>query len=122
MQQYRSLVALTVNGKDMPDFKSVTEKSTKVRKMVETISGQGFREVPQRPSLEIEYLKPKGAAFDWTKIVNGTLGLVYDDGTTESFKNVTHLETGDLKYDVDGDPTQSITLICDPPMAAGAPQ
>ncbi|MDR3631478.1 MAG: hypothetical protein P4L42_14200 [Desulfocapsaceae bacterium] len=111
MPEYVSLVLLEVNGQEISDFKSVTEKEVELAKQVKLMNKTGFTNVTARYEVEVDYVVPKDAPeFDFTSVANGTLTIDKMNGVRDTFTGVYTLKIGATKYDGDKEATRTINL------------
>lgn len=111
MSEYVTQVTLEVNGQEITDFKSVTEKEVEHNREVRLMNKTGFGGVTPRYGVEVEYVVPSDAAeFDFAGVKNGTLTIDKMNGVRETFTGVTCLKVGSTKYDGDNEVTRTIDL------------
>ena len=76
MSEYVSQVLLEVNGQEITDFKSVSEKEVKVSEPVKLMNKTGFAMATKRFEVDVEYVVPSDAPeFDFESLRNGTLTI-----------------------------------------------
>ncbi len=110
--QYVSRVALEVNGEEIDDFESVTEKKVELAKQVKLMGKTGFVQTVPRYQVAVDYVIPFGSGqeFDFTTVVNGTLTIDRQDGTRITFSGVVTMDIGDTKYNSEKEATKTITF------------
>jgi hypothetical protein len=109
MADYVSKILLSINGQEITDFKSVTEKEYTVRKPVNLMNKTGFLDTTPRHGCEVEYVVPEeGAEFDFDSVVGGTLVITFMNGETTTYTGVATLDVGATKYDGDNEATRTI--------------
>jgi hypothetical protein len=113
MALYVTRAALEINGAVETNFKSFTEKSRVMRKMVPLMYHSGTANLTQRYQVELDYVWPAVGAFDFDQVQGGTLTVEYDDGTRVDFGGVSTLETGDVTVDGENEKIVKVTLGCE---------
>lgn len=109
MPEYVSQVLLEVNGQEISDFKSVTEKEVETGKEVKLMNKTGFASATRRYGAEVEYVVPRDAPeFDFESVKNGTLTIDKQNGVRVTFTGVYCLKVGSTKYDGDNEVTRTI--------------
>jgi hypothetical protein len=108
--EYVTHCTLTVNGKEISDFRSVTEGSVQYNKQVPLMSKTGHAQLTPRYKVSVEYVIPKTGSFDWKTVRNGTLSIGYDSGARRTYSGVYILEEGDEKKDGENEATREIQL------------
>lgn len=109
MPEYVSQVLLEVNGQEISDFSSVTEKEVEVNKEVKLMNKTGFASATPRYGIEVEYVVPKdGPEFDFPAVRNGTLTIDKTNGVRETYTGVYCLKVGSTKYDGEKEATRQI--------------
>ena len=105
-------MALEVNGQEITDFESVTEKKVELARQVKLMGKTGFVPTVPRYQVDVDYIIPFGTGqeFDFTKVINGTLTIDRQDGTRITFSGVVTLDIGDTKYNSEKEATKTITL------------
>jgi len=112
MPEYVARITLTVNGVDVQDFNSITEKEVELHKPVKLMRKTGFVTVTPRYAVQVEYVLPKDApAFDWEAVAAGTLIVDREDGTPITYTDVYVEKVGEIKADGEKEATQQIDLI-----------
>lgn len=105
---------LDVNGQQIDNFKSVTQKAVTMAKQVPLMYKTSAAPLTKRFQLEVEYVVPQEAAnlFNWMQDFgsSATLVITYDGGQSVSFSGVAVLEIGDAKIDGENELVQTITL------------
>ncbi len=110
--QYVSRVALEVNGQEITDFESVTEKKVQIAKQVKLMGKTGFVQTVPRYQVDVDYVIPFGSGqeFDFTQVVNGTLTIDRQDGTRITYSGVVTMDIGDTKYNGEKEAMKTISL------------
>ncbi len=110
--EYASKVTLEVNGQQIDDFNSVTEKEIEIFKEVKLMNKVGVVRVIPKYGIQAEYVIPKDAPeFDFEAVEDGTLTIDLENGTRKQYSGVYVLKIGDTKYDGDKEATQTIDFI-----------
>lgn len=111
MSEYVSKVALEVNGREITDFKSVTEGARTLRKQVPLMNKTGHCNTTERHTVEVEYVVPSDAPeFDFDSVAGGTLTIDKGNGVRVTYGGVCTLEVGETKYDGDNEAVRTIKL------------
>ena len=111
MSEYVSQVLLEVNGQEITDFKSVTEKEVEIAKAVNLMNKTGFTMATARYQVEVEYVVPSDAPeFDFSSVAGGTLTIDKMNGVRETYSGVYTLKIGATKYDGDKEATRTNDL------------
>ena len=112
--QYISRIALEVNGQEIDDFESVTEKKVTLAKQVKLMNGTGYCLVVPRYEVDVDYVIPSDTPeFDFTQLTPsspGTLTIDRQNGTRITYQGVSCIEIGDTKYNSEKEATKQITL------------
>ena len=108
--EYLSRVLLDVNGVQIDDFKSATDKEVELNKRVNLMNKTGFMAATPRYGVEVEYVVPYSGEFDWSAVKDGRLTLKYENGKIITYTGVCTLTIGDEKVDGENETTRSITL------------
>ena len=112
--QYISRIALEVNGQEIDDFESVTEKKVTLAKPVKLMNQTGYCLTVPRYEVDVDYVIPSDTAeFDFTQLTPSTPGTLTIDrmnGTRITYQGVSCLEIGDTKYNSEKEATKQITL------------
>ena len=110
--EYVSQVTLEVNGQEIDDFNSVTEKEVEIKKEVKLMKKTGIVRVVPKYGLQVEYVVPKDVEeFDFETVDNGTLTIDLGNGKRRQYTGVHTLKIGDTKYDGDKEATRTIDMI-----------
>lgn len=110
--EYVSRVFLTINGQEITDFKSVTEKDVELHKQVNLMNTTGVVGVRARYGAEVEYVVPENAEeFDFEEVKDGTLTIEKMNGRRTSYTGVFTLKIGSTKYDGDNEATRTIEFL-----------
>jgi len=110
--EYVSQVALEVDGQEITDFSSVTEKEVELRKEVKLMNKTGVVSVVPKYGLQVEYVVPKDLTeFDFEAVNDGTLTIDLGNGIRKQYTGVYCMKVGDTKYDGDKEATRTIELI-----------
>jgi hypothetical protein len=115
MALYVTRARLVVEGREITDFKSVTEKSRVMRKQVPLMYQSGTADITQRFGVEVEYVVPKINPFNFDLVAGGasTLDIEYDSGVTVRYGGVATAEVGDATLDGENELTQKVTFIAE---------
>lgn len=108
--EYLSRVVLDVNGVQIDDFKSATDKEVEVHKQVNLMNKTGFMAVTPRHAVDVEYVVPFSGEFDWVAVKNGRLTLEYENGKRKTYTGVYVLKIGDEKTDGENETVRTIEL------------
>jgi len=108
--EYLSRVLLDVNGVQIDDFKSATDKEVELNKRVNLMNKTGFMAATPRYGVEVEYVVPYSGEFDWTAVKDGRLTLEYENGKRVTYTGVCTLTVGDEKAEGENETTRAITL------------
>lgn len=109
--EYVSQVILSVNGKEITDFKSVTEGERELRKKVKLMNGQGLLKTTPDYKVTVEYVIPKNAPeFDFDSVEDGTLTIDLGNDTKILYTGVATMKVGETKYDGENESTKTIEL------------
>lgn len=112
MPEYIAAVKLEVNGQEIDDFKSVTEKEIERHKQVNLMNKTGVIKVTPRYGIEVEYLIPKDSPEqDWSEVANATLTIDKDNGKRVTYSGVYVMKEGAAKYDGENEATKTIDLV-----------
>ncbi len=112
MSEYVSQVALEVNGQEITDFASVTEKEVEIRKVVKLMNKRGVVGVIPEYGIAVEYVVPKDVdEFDFESVSDGTLTIDYENGVRKQYTGVYTLKVGETKHDGDKESTRTIDLV-----------
>ncbi len=110
--EYVAQVLLEVNGKNIDDFASVTEKEIELRKEVKLMNKIGVIKIIPKYGVAVEYVVPKDSPeFDFEEVVNGTLTIDLENGKRIKYFGVYVLKIGETKYDGDKEATRTIDLL-----------
>jgi hypothetical protein len=102
---------LTVNGQEITDFKSVTEKEVEHHRPVNLMHKTGHCKVTSRFAASVDYVEPAGQpGFDWESVVDGTLTIEYEGGSRVNYGGVYVLKVGEAKIDGDNELVRTIEL------------
>jgi len=105
---------LDVNGQQIDNFKSVTQKAVTAAKQVPLMYKSGVAPLTKRFQVEVEYVVPQEAinVFNWMQDFgsSATLVITYDGGQSVTFSSVAVLEVGDAKIDGENELVQTVTL------------
>lgn len=108
--EYVTHCTLTINSKEVTDFKSVTEQDVDHFKQVPLMSKTGHARLTPRLRVSVEYVVPQTAPFDWSSVANGTLSIAYDSGRRRTYYGVYVLKEGAEKKDGENEATREIEL------------
>jgi len=107
--EYVSQVILTVNGKEIKDFKSVTEGERELRKKVKLMNGQGILKTTPDYTVSVEYVLPKNAEeFNFDEVEDGTLTIDKGNDAKVLYTGVATMKVGETKYDGENETTRTI--------------
>lgn len=110
MPEYVSKITLDINGQQITNFKSATEKEVELGKEVPLMNETGFIDKTPRYGVALEYIIPKDTPeFDFTTVKNGRLTI--DRGGNAgriTYTGVTRLKIGESKYDGENEVTKTI--------------
>lgn len=110
--EYASRVILEINGQQIDDFNSVTEKEVEIKKEVKLARKIGVVSVVPKHGVQVEYVVPKDAPeFDFETVEDGTLTIDLENGVRKQFTGVYVLKVGDTKYDGEKEATRTIELL-----------
>lgn len=111
MSDYVTKITLAINGEEITDFKSVTEKEYELRKQVKLMNKTGFINVTPQFGVDVEYVVPENAPeYDFSSVEGGTLILTFGNGEITTYTGVCTLKIGATKYDGDNEATRTIEL------------
>ena len=112
MTIYVTKVYLEVDGKNIADFKSVTEPEREVFKPVPVMDGTGYARMTQRYNpITVEYVVPETSAeVDWESVENGRLTIERMNGKRITYTGVYVLKIGEAKADGENEMVQNIEL------------
>jgi hypothetical protein len=113
MALYVTRCALEVNGNVVTDFKGFTEKARVIRKQVPLMYKTGHAELTQRFSVDVDYVVPQVAPFDFDTVKGGTLTIEFDSGDRIDFGGVYTLDIGDATIDGEAELVKKVTLGCE---------
>ena len=114
MSTYITRCTLAVNGKNIEDFKSITEKSRTIRKAVPLMHKTGSAQLTQRYTGDLEYVYPKDTTpFDFDGITGATLTIEYESGEQVRFGGVAVVSVGDSKVDGETELVKSIEFMAE---------
>lgn len=112
MSEYVASVNLEINGKNIDDFKSVSEKEIERHKQINLMRKTGVVSVTPRYGVEVEYVIPKDSPEqDWAEVANATLTIDKDNGKRITYSGVYVMKEGAVKYDGENEATKTIDLV-----------
>lgn len=90
MALYVSGATLEINGEEIDDFSEITEPEVESNKPIDLMAKTGHIEVTERyKGIKIKYIVPSDAPeFDFKKVKDGTLTIVYKNGTRRKYTGV----------------------------------
>lgn len=105
-----SRVVLEVNGQEITDFKSFTEREIESRGEVKLMNRTAFRKMTPRHGCKVEYVHPEDGKppFDFDSVENGVITAVREDGVRITYTGVYCLKIGEAKSDGENEKTQEI--------------
>ena len=110
--EYAAKVILEVNGMQIDDFASVTEKEVELRREVKLARKVGVVNLVPKYGIQVEYVVPLDAPeFDFEQVINGTLTVDLENGVRKVYSGVYTLKVGDTKYDGEKEATRTIDLL-----------
>jgi len=111
MSEYVSRVLLEINGQEITDFKSVSEKEVKVAEAVKLMNKTGFTMATKRFEVDVEYVVPSDAPeFDFEGLQGGTLTIDKMNGVRVVYTGCYTLKVGATKYDGEKESTRTIDI------------
>lgn len=112
--QYISRIALEVNGQEIEDFMTFTEKEVELARPVKLMGKTGHANTVARYQAQVDYVIPADVAeFDFTQLTAATPGTLTVDRlnrTRITFRGVVTLKIGDLEYDSEKEAKKKITF------------
>jgi hypothetical protein len=112
MSVYIAQILLEVNGQNIDDFRSATEKEIEQRKEVKLMNKVGVVSINPIYKVEVEYVVPSDVPeFDFENVSNGTLTLDLENGVRKTYSGVYTLKVGDTKYGDEKEATRVITFV-----------
>lgn len=112
MSEYAAKVLLEVNGMQIDDFASVTEKEVELRREVKLARKVGVVSLVPKWGVQVEYVVPLDAPeFNFDEVSNGTLTIDLENGVRKMYTGVYTLKTGDTKYDGEKEATRTIDFL-----------
>jgi len=110
---YITRCVLEVNGVVVEDFKGFVEKARILRKKVPLMHKSGTADLTQRYEIEVDYVVPQVAPFDFDSVEGGTLTVEYDGGDRVEYGGVATAEVGDGTIDGENEMVKKIRLIAE---------
>ena len=112
MSNYVSRCTLVINGLEIDDFSEVTEPEVEYNKPVDLMNKTGHLAVTNRyKGLKVKYVIPSdGPEFDFTKVEDGTLTIVYENGTRRTYSGVYVNKVGGESYKDGAETVRDIEL------------
>ena len=112
MDKYVSTVRLVVNGEEITDFSSVTEKEYELRRAVPLMNKTGIVSVNPQYGVDVDYVVPEESVeYDFNSLQDGTLIIEYPSGQLTTYTGITTLKVGTTKYDGNKEATRPIELL-----------
>jgi len=112
MSEYVAKIQLTINEKEIEDFKSVEEEEVELNKEVNLMNKTGVVRVTPRYKLNLDYVMPQGLEeFDFAKVKDGTLVIFYESGKIIQYAGVTVLKIGATSYDGEKEAVRKISFM-----------
>jgi len=112
MDNYVSRVRLVVNGEEITDFSSVTEKEYELRRPVRLMNKTGVMQVNPQYGVDVDYVIPEDSVeFDFNSLEDATLIIEYPNGKLTTYTGISTLKVGSTKYDGDKEATRTIELL-----------
>ena len=112
MDSYVSKIRLIVNGAEITDFSSVTEKDYELRRPVRLMNKTGIMAVNPQYGVDVDYVIPENVTeFDFNSLEDATLIIEYPNGQLTTYTGVSTLKVGATKYDGDTEATRTIELL-----------
>lgn len=112
MEQYISTITLDINGQQMDDFNSFTEKERVFKKAVGLMNTTGILKTRERHFFDLDYVIPANKPeFDFVAVEDGTVTVDYENGKRVSFGEVHCLAIGEAKADGDKEMTKTISFV-----------
>jgi len=109
MEAYITSITLEINGQQLEDFNSFTEKERVFKKTVNLMNTTGTVKVKARHNFSLDYVVPADKPeFDFEGITAGTVTIDYENGKRISFGEVECLSIGEAKFDGDKEVTKNI--------------
>jgi hypothetical protein len=109
MSTYITRASLDVNGTEITDFKSITEKTSAMGKVVPLMYKTGSAALTERWSGEIDYVVPNDTTpFVFEGVFGATLNITYDSGDQSLYGGVRVIEVGDRVVDGENELIQKI--------------
>lgn len=112
MALYVSSATLEIDGEEIDDFSEITEPEVEYHKPVTLMSKTGHIEVTQRyGGIKVKYCVPSDAPeFDFTKVADATLAIVYKNGTRRTYSGVYIAKVGNETYKDGSETVRDIEL------------
>ena len=97
---YVSRCTLEIDGEEIDDFDEITEPDVEYTKPIDLMNKTGHIEVTNRyKGIKIKYLVPSDVPeFDFTKVKDATLTIVYTNGTRRRYSGVYVNKVGNETY------------------------
>lgn len=112
MSKYVSRCTLEIDNEEVDDFSEITEPEVEYYKPVDLMNKTGHLEVVQRyKGIKVKYLVPSDAPeFDFTKVADATLTIVYLNGTRRTYSGVYVTKVGGESYKDGGETVREVEL------------
>ena len=100
MSNYVSRCTLEIDGEEIDDFSEITEPDVEYGKSIDLMNKTGHVEVTLRyKGIKIKYIVPSDAPeFDFSKVKDATLSIVYANGTRRRYSGVYVNKVGNETY------------------------
>jgi hypothetical protein len=113
MGVYISRAALEINGQEITDFKSVTDKTITYNKPVHLMYKTGSTVLTQRFLFDVDYVVPQSDPYDFSQVKGGTFTIEYDNGDRTDFGGVSIISVGDGKVDGENELVKVIEFMAE---------
>jgi hypothetical protein len=117
MDKMISSVTLEINGRTHP-AKSVNPTQERYRTPVSVVGGRGYIENEPDYGMEITFVESKVKAFtpDIRDMTNGTVSIVYDDGSREVYTGCVTLDRVRSGYTINNEATVTYKIASEKPL------
>lgn len=112
MSKYVSRCTLVIDNEEIDDFNEITEPEIEYHKPVDLMHKTGHLDVVQRyKGIKLKYVVPSDAPeFDFTKVEDATLTIVYLNGTRRTYSGVYVNKVGNEAYKDGSETVRDIEL------------
>jgi len=112
MAKYVSSVGLEINGELIDDFAEISEPEVEYGKPVDLMNKTGHLDTtPRYRPLKLKYVVPADKPeFDFTTVQDGTLTIVYKNGTRRRYTGVYVNKIGNETYKDGSETVRDIEL------------